>query len=266
MPRRSCYNSWVQLSADRELRREKSAWVEQCLTRQYGARPYNPAAYDDDLLGALIATLLSQHTSDLNSGRAYLALKKAFPGGWDEARLAPVARIADAIRPGGLADMKAPRIQRLIQEVYERTGATNLDLLREMHNDASALAYLKSFHGIGPKTAACVLCFNLGKPVIPVDTHVHRVAGRIGLIGPKTSADQAHDELLEIVPAQSAYSFHVHLIEHGRKICHARKPHCAVCPLTSRCDYYRASVMGASQERQLSGTVSKRKPSKIVTE
>ncbi len=224
-------------------RSELAGWVEEKLTARYGARPHRAEAYDSDLLGALIATILSQHTSDLNSGRAYLSLKAAFPSGWNTLRDAPVEEIANAIRSGGLADMKAPRIQRLAREVYERTGDTTLDCLREIATDGERLAYLKSFHGIGPKTAACVLCFNMGRPVIPVDTHVHRVSARIGLIGPKTSADKAHDELLEIVPGAQAYSFHVHLIEHGRSICHARKPQCAVCPVASRCQYYRLASM-----------------------
>ena len=228
---------------------ELAGWVEEKLTVRYGSRPHNPQAYDSDLLGALIATILSQHTSDLNSGRAYLSLKAAFPSGWNALRDAPVEIIADAIRSGGLADMKAPRIRRLARDVYERTGDTTLGCLREIESDAERLAFLKSFHGIGPKTAACVLCFNMGRPVIPVDTHVHRVSSRIGLIGPKTSADKAHDELLEIVPGELAYSFHVHLIEHGRSICHARKPQCPVCPVASRCQYYQTAIASGGESR-----------------
>ena len=220
-------------------------WVEEKLTVRYGSRPHNPKAYDSDLLGALIATILSQHTSDLNSGRAYLSLKAKYPNGWNALRDAPVEEIADAIRSGGLADMKAPRIRQLAREVYERTGDTTLECLREIGSDAERLDYLKSFHGIGPKTAACVLCFNMGRPIIPVDTHVHRVSVRIGLIGPKTSADKAHDELLEIVPGELAYSFHVHMIEHGRSICHARKPQCAVCPVSARCQFYLSTAADA---------------------
>ena len=127
-------------------RSELARWVEEKLTARYGARPHNPAAYDTDLLGALIATILSQHTSDLNSGRAYLSLKAAYPAGWNALRDAPVEEIADAIRSGGLADMKAPRIQQLARQVYERTGDTTLECLREIGSDAERLAYLKSFY------------------------------------------------------------------------------------------------------------------------
>jgi endonuclease-3 len=217
--------------------REKSRWVEDRLTEFYGPREYDPNAYDSDLLGALIATILSQHTSDLNSGRAYASLKRAFPGGWEQVRAATVGDIADAIRSGGLAEMKAPRIKGLIQDVHDRTGGTDLELLYGMPTDAERLSFLKSFRGVGPKTAACVLCFNMGRPVIPVDTHVHRVSARLGLIGAKTTADRAHDELLGLLSERDAYSFHVHLIEHGRRICHARRPACSECPLRMRCDY-----------------------------
>jgi endonuclease-3 len=212
-----------------------AAEVEEKLTEYYGPREYNPEAYDKDLLGALIATLLSQHTSDLNSGRAFIALKRAFPGGWGDVLKADVKSVADAIRHGGLANVKAPRIQRVIQDAVDKTGSASLDVLTSIGDDHKRLEFLKSFHGVGPKTAACVLCFNMGRPVIPVDTHVHRVSRRIGLIGPKTSADKAHDELLEIAPQKKAYSFHVHLIEHGRRICHARRPKCPQCPLDGIC-------------------------------
>jgi endonuclease III len=251
-----CYNEGV-LEEQVRRRRDKARWVEDRLTQFYGPRPYNPDAYDSDLLGALVATLLSQHTSDLNSGRAFASLKRAFPGGWEEVRTAPVNLIADAIRSGGLAEVKAPRIKSLIQDVHQRTGATNLDLLRDMATDAERLSYLKSFHGIGPKTAACVLCFNMGRPVIPVDTHVHRVSMRLGLIGAKTSADRAHDELLNLLPERDAYSFHVHLIEHGRTLCHARRPACPQCPVRGRCDYAIGNTADEGRPALKTGTLSR---------
>ena len=231
-----CYNESVLDKQDRRAR-AKARWVERTLTEFYGPRPYNPDAYEKDLMGALVATLLSQHTSDLNSGRAYASLKSAFPGGWEEVRAASVESIADSIRSGGLAEMKAPRIKGLIQDVFERTGSTNLDRLHAMRTDVERIDFLRSFHGIGPKTAACLLCFNMGRPVIPVDTHVHRVSLRLGLLAAKTTADRAHDDLLQLVSERDAYSFHVHLIEHGRKICHARRPDCDCCPLRTKCDF-----------------------------
>ena len=181
-------------SAERERLRAKVGRIEGALTEFYGVRVWDAASYSDDVLGALVATILSQNTSDLNSGRAYASLRTAFPEGWDTVRTANVSDVAGAIRPGGLAQMKAPRIQAILQDVHERHGRTDLDHIRAW-DDEDIRAFLRSFPGVGPKTAACVLMFNLGRPVLPVDTHVHRVAGRLGLIGPKTTADQAHDQL-----------------------------------------------------------------------
>jgi endonuclease III len=223
-------------SGELKNRRAKALKVEEILTKFYGPRDHSLDAYDQDLLGALIATVLSQHTSDINSGRAFLSLKKTFPGGWGDVMDADELAVANSIRHGGLANIKAKRIQNLIREVVDRTGSANLDVLRSMDGDLEKLEFLKSFKGVGPKTAACILCFNMGRQVIPVDTHVHRVSRRLGLIGEKTSADQAHDDLLEIAPANFAYSFHVHLIEHGRQICHARNPKCSICPVEPICD------------------------------
>jgi endonuclease-3 len=217
--------------------RAKAARVEALLTEAYGPRVWRAENYSDDLVGALVATVLSQNTSDLNSGRAYASLKQAFPGGWEDVRTASVSHVADAIRAGGLANVKAPRIQAILQDIYERNGQTELDHIRQW-DDAAIRAYLRSFHGVGAKTAACVLMFNLGRPVLPVDTHVHRVARRLGLIGPKVTADAAHDQLQALLADDQVYSFHVHLIEHGRRTCHAQRPACAACPARRECDFY----------------------------
>ncbi len=236
---------------DAQARRAKAQWVENRLEEYYGPRPYDPAVYETDLLGALIATVLSQHTSDLNSGRAYASLKAAFPHGWDAVRTAGQERIAAAIRCGGLADVKAARIKRLLKDIHERTGATDLSFLRDWTNNEEIARFLTEFHGVGPKTAACVLLFNLGRPAIPVDTHVHRVSRRIGLVGPKADAVKTQAELSSMVCPQQAYSFHVHLIEHGRKICHAQRPQCGACPVSERCDYYAlASVTAPPAKRR----------------
>jgi endonuclease-3 len=220
----------------------KAGRIEAALTDLYGARIWDRADYSDDLTGALVATILSQNTSDLNSGRAFASLKTAFPGGWDDVRQASVSRVADAIRPGGLADMKAPRIQAILQDLYDRTGETSLEHLMGWE-DAVIRDYLRSFPGVGAKTAACVLMFNMGRPVLPVDTHVHRVSQRLGLIGPKVGADAAHDQLQALLDDDQVYSFHVHLIEHGRRICHARRPECGRCPLRTECDWYQAQAL-----------------------
>ncbi len=223
-------------SRQNELR-AKTARVEGALTEAYGARVWRAENYQDDILGALVATVLSQNTSDLNSGRAYASLRLAFPGGWEDVRTASVTAVADAIRAGGLANIKAPRIQAILQDVYERNGRTDLDHIR-LWDDAAIRDYLRSFHGVGAKTAACVLMFNLGRPVLPVDTHVHRVSRRLGLIGPTVTADQAHDLLPRLLDDDRIYSFHVHLIEHGRRTCHSQKPACAACPVQRECDFY----------------------------
>ena len=225
-----------------EQLRAKASQIESILTREYGERLWDANNYIQDITGALIATILSQNTSDLNSGRAYALLCQAFPQGWDAVRTVSVDEVADAIRPGGLADMKAPRIQRILQEIYDRTGSTGLEQLRTW-NDAAIEDFLISFPGVGPKTAACVLMFNLGRPALPVDTHVHRVALRLGLIGPKVNADKAHKLLLDLVTPEQVYSFHVHLIEHGRRTCHARRPACERCPVQSECDAYQNGLV-----------------------
>lgn len=228
--------------AGQERLRAKAGRIEETLTEFYGPRVWDRANYSEDVTGALVATILSQNTSDLNSGRAYASLRAAFPGGWEDVRQASVTRVADAIRPGGLADMKAPRIQAILQDLYDRTGETSLEHLTAWEN-AAIRDYLRSFPGVGAKTAACVLMFTLGRPVLPVDTHVHRVAQRLGLIGPKVNADQAHDQLQALLDDCQVYSFHVHLIEHGRRICHARRPECGRCPVRAECDWYQAQAM-----------------------
>jgi len=222
-----------------ERLRAKIRRIEETLDGFYGTRVWDAAHYTDDVLGALVATILSQNTSDINSGRAYASLRAAFPDGWDSVRAAPVSQVAEAIRPGGLAQVKAPRIQAILQDVYERHGRTDLDHIRAW-GDEEIRGFLRSFPGVGPKTAACVLMFNLGRPVLPVDTHVHRVAGRLGLIGPKTTAEGAHDQLQALLDSEQVYSFHVHLIEHGRRLCHARRPECPRCPLRRECDYFQS--------------------------
>ncbi len=219
--------------------RAKVTRVEALLTAAYGARVWQAGNYSDDLVGGLVATVLSQNTSDLNSGRAYASLKAAFPGGWDDVRTANVSRVADAIKSGGLANVKAPRIQAILSDIFEHSGHTGLDHLRTW-DDAATVAYLRTLPGVGPKTAACILMFNLGRPVLAVDTHVHRVSQRLGLIGPKVGPDAAHDRLQELVADDQVYSYHVHFIEHGRRVCHSQRPACGVCPLQKECDFFRA--------------------------
>ena len=184
----------------------------------------------------LVFTVLSQNTADVNTERTFAALREAFPD-WSAVRDAPVERIEATIALGGLAHTKAPRIKRILEALSGRTGAPDLGELDGM-SDEEAQAYLVALPGVGPKTAACVLLFALARPVMPVDTHVHRVARRLGVIDGRVSAEQAHPLLTELAGPDDAgqiYAVHVGFVRHGRRICRARRPACAECPLAPMC-------------------------------
>ena len=220
--------------------------VYHLLLRAYGKPEWKP---DGNALGGLVETILSQHTSDVNSGRAYRQLVATFPT-WEQVRDAPVEEVAQAIRSGGLANMKAPRIQEVLRVLTNRLngGPLSLDLLKT-RQISEAREYLRSLPGVGPKTVACVLLFSLGLAAFPVDTHVLRTSKRIGLIGAKVSADQAHTVFEAMLPGEWAYPLHVNLIRHGRQVCHAQRPDCAHCPLRLECAYYQA-LQGEVMERE----------------
>jgi len=196
----------------------------------YGPRPWHAGGSP---LDSLLGTILSQHTNDANSGAAMERLQAAFAS-WNEVADAPEPRIARAIRVAGLHRQKARTIRRVLQRIREDRGTLSLDFLRRWPT-AKVHDYLMALPGVGPKTAACVLLFCLKRPVLPVDTHVHRVSRRLGLIGEKTSAERAHDVLADVVPDEKVYAFHVLLIEHGRQVCHARRPDHAACVLRDIC-------------------------------
>jgi endonuclease III len=187
-----------------------------------------------DPLDELVLTVLSQHTSDLNAERAFGELRRAFPSGWQQIVDSPTVAVADAIRSGGLANSKAPRIQAILREVLDREGSFDLERLRAMP-DAEAREYLMSLPGIGPKTAAVVLSFALARDAMPVDTHVHRVTKRLGLIPPEASAERADRVLHELIPDGLRTPMHVGFIKLGREICKAPIPRCLRCPLRDLC-------------------------------
>ncbi len=189
-------------------------------------------------MGELVLTLLSQNTADTNSGRAFARLLQAFPD-WETVADAPLEKVIEAIRPGGLAPTKAPRLKAMLAEIRERTGGFDLSLLKEMP-DAEAREWLRTLPAVGPKTAACVLLFALGKPALPVDTHVYRVAVRLGLVSAKLTPEKAQERLEAAVPPEDQYLFHVMLIRHGRHTCTARNPACNRCPLLPDCPFGRA--------------------------
>ena len=206
------------------------------LRRLADEAPLPPWRTTGDPVAELVLALLSQNTSDTNSGRAYQRLVARYQT-WDTVLAAPTPEVEETIRVGGLAKTKAPRVQALLREVQALAGAEDgwdLPGLESMPL-AEAKAWLTALPGVGPKTAACVLLFALGRPALPVDTHVHRVSGRLGLIGPKVGAAQAHTVLEALVPPKRYYAFHMALIRHGRRVCKAQRPLCGECVLADRC-------------------------------
>ncbi len=226
-----------RMSDDQARRRAKVLTIHNLLLEAYGPRTWHPRL---DPVGELVSTILSQNTSDVNRDRAFHRLRERFPT-WEEVRDGEVAAIAEAIRPAGLSQIKAPRIKAALQTITDYRGELSLDFLAEMPMD-EARSWLVGIKGVGPKTAAIVLCFAFGRPAFPVDTHVHRVARRLGLIGPKVSREKAHERLEALVPPEDCYAFHLNLIAHGRQICKAQRPRCRECLLREHCDYYRAQT------------------------
>jgi len=183
----------------------------------------------------LVSTILSQNTNDINRDKAFNALRARYPG-WEDVRDAPAADVVDCIRVAGLANQKGPRIQQVLQQITSERGGLDLAFLSELPLE-DARAWLMKFNGVGPKTAAIVLCFSLGRAAFPVDTHVYRVTGRIGLRPEKISVENAHPFLEAAFPPETYYAAHLNIIRLGREICHARKPDCAHCPLITHCNF-----------------------------
>jgi endonuclease-3 len=218
------------------LTRRRIGRVHALLLEHYGERL--PTVRDP--LDGLILIILSQATNDVNCDRAFSSLREHFPT-WEQVRKAPVDDIADAIRAGGLANQKAARIKQILQEIHEESGALNLSWMHTASAE-EVRAYLSKFHGVGPKTIACVLVFFLDKPAFPVDTHVHRVTKRLGWVREKSSPEEAHRVLEAAVPDEWKLNLHVNLIVLGRTLCRADGnggPQCGACFLRRNCDYGR---------------------------
>lgn len=213
--------------------KDKIARILELLEAEYGRPEWSEG---EPPLEELILTILSQNTATVNTRRAYASLRERFPD-WETVRDADIDDIANAIRVGGLADIKAGRIKEILQRIYEEQGKLDLDWCRSV-DSAKIREYLLRFPGVGEKTAACVLLFSLGRPILPVDTHVYRVSRRLGLIGPKVSVEESHRVLQELVPEDRIYEFHVNVIRHGRQVCKAPKPDCLKCVIKGECEYF----------------------------
>lgn len=206
--------------------------VDGLLAAEYGERQRTE---ESDVVGSLVRTILSQNTSGANSSRAFRRLREAFAT-WDDVLAATDAEVAEAIRPAGLAEIRAPRIRRILAEIQAAHGSIDLSWLRSRTRAESA-EYLTGFTGVGAKTAACVVLFALGLPAFPVDTHVLRVARRLGWVAPECRAEEAQATLEHRVPDALKHRLHLNLVEHGRRRCRPSRPRCDGCPLRAFCRY-----------------------------
>ena len=218
-------------SWERPTRRRVRA-IRDRLRLVYGVPLAKPHGHP---IAELILTVLSQSTNDRNRDVAYLALRERFPV-WEDVRDAPVDLVEEAIRPGGISKVKSARIKSILQAITETApgGELSLDWLSDL-SVAEAQSYLTSLPGVGRKTAACVLLFALGMRDVPVDTHVSRVGTRLGLFRPGAPFEEMHDEMLEVTPPGEELEFHLNLLRHGRRTCHARRPDCGGCALQKMC-------------------------------
>ncbi len=217
-------------------RKAKYAPIAAALTEVYGELDWSR---NQDGMDELVSCILSQSTTDTNRDRAFARLKERFSD-WGAVRFAPLDDLIEAVRPAGLANQKAPRIQNALAVIFEKVGEYSIDFLDDLPIEA-AKAWLVSLKGIGPKTAAIVLCFAYGRAAFPVDTHIFRVSKRIGFLPQKLSANDAHPVMEAITPRDRYYQFHIQLIQHGRDTCHARKPACERCPISDHCHFFTAA-------------------------
>lgn len=202
----------------------------------------SPRSRDRDAVSQLVGTILSQATTDTQTARSFEQLRQRFPT-WEQVRDAPSSEIAKQIRSSGLSRQKAPRIKAALQQIYRERGEIELEFLKDMPV-ADAYRWLVHLNGVGPKTASIVLLFTFRKPFFPVDTHIHRIARRLGWAPSNASAEKVHQLLQPLIPPRAHYRLHVNLIRHGREICIARLPRCEICPLTDLCEYYAVMHKG----------------------
>jgi endonuclease-3 len=219
--------------------RECAQEVHRRLLEKYGDPSWGDSL---PILDQLIQTILSQNTNDTNSDRAFAKLKRTYPV-WEDVRDADVNTVIEVIRSAGLANQKGPRIQKILRQITSERGSLELEFLKELSAE-EAMNRLLQFNGVGPKTASIVLLFSLGKPAFPVDTHIQRVTGRIGLRPEGMSIEQAHRHLAELFPPETYKSAHLNIIRLGREVCHPRRPACDICVLQSLCDYFQKSQNG----------------------
>ena len=206
----------------------------QVLGKRRRKRPLDPIAQ-------LVSTILSQNTNDTLRDQAFNSLRRRFPT-WEQVRDAPTEEVIEAIKIAGLSKQKGPHIQQALRRISEARGELTLDFLREKSVE-EAREWLTASKGVGPKTAAIILLFSLGMPAFPVDTHIHRVTKRLGLIPQNASREKAHELLQDLLPPEAYYDFHLNVIRHGREVCQARRPRCELCGLSNLCDYYRTFAL-----------------------
>ena len=216
------------------------AHVEEIVRRLEQAQGHIAWRRHRDPVSELVTTLLSHSTTDVNQVRAFEALRARYPT-WDDVRAAPAEEVVRTVRVAGLANQKGPRIQHVLDVIADDPRGADLEWLDDVPLD-EAMAFLTSLPGVGPKTAACVMCFCFDAPVVPADTHVHRIALRTRIVPPSSSAARAQERLSRWVPPDLAYATHMHLIAHGRTICTARSPRCPDCPLLDICPEGRRRV------------------------
>ena len=215
---------------------EKATAVYEQLVDTYGERDLSPRR---EPMHELVSTMLSHRTTHADEERAYYRMMERFKT-WEGVRDAPVDELTEAIASSRYPGSKAPNIQKTLTRIIDERGKANIDFLADLSTE-DALEWLVALPGVGVKTATLVLLFCFHKPVLPVDTHLHRVSGRLGLIGPKVSAEKAHDELLELLPkdAQVLLTFHKDMLRHGQRVCTYSTPKCERCSLRDLCEYYQ---------------------------